>query len=179
MRRLFLVSLLLTIACRGSRDATPHRDLPLANAQPQSPDTGRRSPARAELRGNCITPGTAALRGTVRREIQLGAPGYGETPKKDRRDTIAVLILPSALTLCRDSTDRFPPVHSRRVALRAVPREILNYVSRPITVFGTLGEASFAWEYGPLVMWVDSVPALREPPSVRVATHVSPNERRR
>ena len=121
-------------------------------------------------RRDCVTAGRMALRGIVRREIQLGAPGYGENPATDRRDTIAVLILPAPLTLCPDSAvhgAQEPPVRTRRVALRTVPRAVLTMQGASVTVFGRVGEASFAWEYGPLVMWVDSVPALRTPPGAK------------
>ena len=122
--------------------------------------------------GGCVTAGRVALRGVVRREIRLGPPGYGETPATDRRDTIAVLILPAPISLCADSALHAPgepPVRDKRVALRTVPREILSLEGETVIVYGLLGEATFAWEYGPLVMRVDSVPAARVPARGRVS----------
>jgi hypothetical protein len=150
-------------------------DLALAGAQSSmSADTGSVTQP-STVRGDCVTPGKLALRGVLQREVRLGAPGYGETPKRDRRDTVVVLRLAAPLTLCPDSAEHrtaASPVHTRRIALRAgllgIPRGALA-TGRTVTVYGTLGEASFAWEYGPLVLWVDSIPALRPPKRPSVA----------
>ena len=117
-----------------------------------------------------MSAGRTALRGVVHREIELGPPGYGETPATDRRDTIAVILLPAPLVLGPDSAAHGvaePPVRTARVALRRVPRGILSLVDAEVTVYGRLEESVFVWEYGPLILRADSVPALR---NVRAAT---------
>jgi hypothetical protein len=99
--------------------------------------------------------------GTVQREIQLGPPGYGETPTTDRKDTIAVLILDREIVLCDETTNAPSDARAKRIALRRVSRDLLELQGQRVTAFGVLTEAGFVWEYGPLVMRVDSIPELR------------------
>jgi hypothetical protein len=44
-----------------------------------------------------------------------------------------------------------------------------------VTVYGVLAEASFAFEFGPIVIWVDSIPTFRGRSNERLSG-VSPNE---
>ncbi len=44
-----------------------------------------------------------SLTGTLKREVHLGPPGYGETPKHDIKETIAVLDLPASIHVTGDA----------------------------------------------------------------------------
>jgi len=100
-------------------------------------------------------------------EVRFGAPGYGEDTLEDERDTIAVLVLPKALALCADSAlhrPSDPSVPFTKVTLWHVPHQILEHVGEKTIVFGRLEETAFAFEQGPILLRVDSIPALRRSP---------------
>jgi hypothetical protein len=106
----------------------------------------------------------------LREEVHLGPPGYGENPATDERDSVVALILPVPIALCRDSMpgERRPAdLVGRRISLWHVTDSALDAIGRTVTVFGTLHEAAFAHEFGPLVIQVDSVPDLRPTPPSR------------
>jgi hypothetical protein len=165
-----LVALALVIACDGaSRRSSPESAPELAPLNTQRRDSTQKAsevPAPVSVvRGDCVTSGRVALRGTVRREVRFGAPGYGEDTLKDLRDTIAVLVLPKSLVLCADSAMHRPddrsPLRFAKVTLWHVPRSILDRVGTKLTVYGRLEEAAYAFEQGPILLRVDSIPALR------------------
>jgi hypothetical protein len=172
-RRTWVCLLPLLIACDRTAHEQPAVDLTPRNAQSSGQViTPRNAPAEVPasvVRRDCITWGRTALHGVVRQEVRFGAPGYGEDTLRDERDTIAVLVLPHTLALCPDSARHAPgdaPVPFDRVTLRYVPRAILSLQGREATVFGRLEEAGFAFEQGPILLRVDSVPELRTLPIV-------------
>jgi hypothetical protein len=168
--------LVLLGGCKPAPDRAAPDLAPLAS-QPM-PVQAKKPPQASVQRGNCVTEGAITLSGTLVREVRLGAPGYGENPSTDERDTIAVLQLQRELALCRDSVPGQPadaPLRGRRITLRNVPESVLRLTGGRVTVYGVLAEASFAFEHGPVVIWVDSIPALRERARERLS-RVSPNE---
>lgn len=143
---------------------TSTADLGLAAQQPReiasipSPQTSRLLPS------GCLSSGQTRLRGVLRKELHLGPPGYGENRATDERDTVVALILPAAISLCRDSpTDERRPsaIVDRRISLWHVTELALDAAGQTVTVYGFLHEAAYAHEFGPLVMQVDSVTDLR------------------
>jgi len=142
----------------------PPRDLALAPAATATaPATIARPPGDPAYCAQ-IWPARVAVRGQLRREVHPGPPGYGETPLQDRRDTIVVLILPAPLAVCVDSVDRpgrpaFRTV-DRLQLTRSVPRVVSGAL---VTVFGTLTPAAWGWHHTPVILEVDSIPALAPP----------------
>ena len=159
------LALVLLAGCgRHSSARTVSREL--ENAAPRQPSTESHPLVAHRDPSGCITPGRIVLRGTLRREVHLGPPGYGENPATDERDTIVALVLPKPFALCRDSTvgsARATAVVDRRVTLWHVTRSALEGIGQTVTAYGTIYEAAFLHEFGPLVLQVDSVPDLQLP----------------
>ena len=151
--------------------------LPPGDGQPSVSPLGQPS-SRA---GECVSPGMASVsvRGELRREVHLGPPGYGETPKKDARDTIVVLVLPSPLAVCVDAqsgADTATIYRATELQLRGASRTVLDHLGSTVTAFGRLSEAVWGWEYTRIVLRTDSIPELREKLPGKRASATSPNE---
>jgi hypothetical protein len=109
------------------------------------------------------------FRGTVTRQVRLGPPGYGETPKRDRRDTIIVLHLDAPLVVCADSTINSASCefrNLREVQLTGRIQGLESLVATKLTVRGVLLRAELPWHYTPVVLRIDNVlnrPTVRPP----------------
>lgn len=109
-----------------------------------------------------------ALTGRLAEEEHLGPPGYGETPSRDLRDTIPVLVLARPLHTCPldvpyaegDSTGLWVD----RIELRHVSWSARSQLGRRVTVYGTLASQTWGSDYLPVELYVDSVPDLRAVP---------------
>jgi hypothetical protein len=164
--RLFACALILAMSC-DRRSPASTAELRLAMQQPSDTASSATPASSRLLPSGCLTPGVIRLRGALRREVHFGPPGYGENPETDERDTIIALILRSPLRLWPDSAsgERRPAaISDRRITLWHVTESALDAIGKTVTVYGFLHEASFAHEFGPLVMQVDSIPDLRPLP---------------
>ena len=140
----FLLALTIASAC----------DRPKEKAEPL--ETARR------LTCLPLWPIHLALEGTLGTEPHLGPPGYGETPAQDRRDTIVVLRLNKSVKVCGGADTTAVTVSKIQIGGYAGP--MTPGIGSRVTVFGTLRPAVFGWHYLPIVMTVDSIPALRAGP---------------
>jgi len=113
-----------------------------------------------------LLPIRIVLDGTLRAEVHLGPPGYGETPKLDQRDTITVLELNSGVAVCPDLglAPKSGPVRVTAIQLAGVSVAVLRSLAQHVTVFGGLTRAVLPRDYLPVVLWVDSIPALERMP---------------
>jgi hypothetical protein len=154
-----IAALILAVSCRDRRAETA-RDLTLI---PSPPPNGRsvQRPHSPDCVG--LWPERVRVRGTLSREIHLGPPGYGETPNRDRKDSIVVLTLPDAVTICGDSTitGRSASVRTDRFQVTGHAREALDHIGQQVTVFGSLTPAVWGWHYLKIILEADSIPALR------------------
>jgi hypothetical protein len=108
----------------------------------------------------------------------LGPPGYGETPAKDERDTIVVLVLPIALKVCivpRPRSDTGSIYAATRLQLRGAPRTVLEHIGNTVTVFGKLSEAVWGGEFTRIVLYTDSIPEIRRRPAASVGSAMLTN----
>jgi hypothetical protein len=157
--------LLATSACKAERSGD-ERDLTLL---PSDSAAGVPRTRSLPSRPDCVSqaPQHVSLRGTVQREVRLGPPGYGETPARDRRDTILVLVAARAVPVCSDpEIDSEAPAIIRAGRLQLVGRlDPRRYaVGDTVVVYGRFGQASYGWHYTPVVLYVDSIPAGRSSP---------------
>lgn len=128
--------------------------------QSRSPADSARTLGRSSGLG-CLAlqPEQVTLRGVVRKEQRLGAPGYGETPKLDKKDTILVLRADDSVSVCADTTSRQDAKLSglRDIQLMGHVDNIDALLGQEITVRGTLFVAELAWQYTPVVLRVDQL----------------------
>ena len=160
------------LAC-SPREEARDRDIelspqpsPFASTTPRPADTVRFGSDAAG--GQCfrLVPARHALTGVLRREMHLGPPGYGETPAEDAQDTIVVLELPTELPVCADTAGGLPDspvVRSQRLQLVGRVGAVRGRRGDTVTVYGRLEQRTWGWHYTPLVLLVDSIPALRGP----------------
>ena len=159
-----LIGVLAGAGCRDRPAATP-RDVTLGSAS-TTPDRPLMAPPPPGDPSRCaqVWPAHVAIRGRLQHEVHPGSPGYGETPKLDRPDTVLVLALPVPLAVCVDSVDRSGQpavVEVRRLQLNRAPGTAP--AAAPVTVYGTLTRAAYGWHYTAVVLEVDSIPALVPP----------------
>ena len=115
-----------------------------------------------------LDPAGSVIRGALRLEVHLGPPGYGETPTRDERDTVTVLVLPTPLRVCGDTAatnavGRAGSTELRRFQLVGVPKEIWANVNDTVIAYGVLRLREMGWHFTPVVFWVDSIPDLKPP----------------
>jgi hypothetical protein len=119
------------------------------------------------------------LRGLVTQQLRSGPPGYGETPKLDKRDTILVLRLGADINVCVGvhGAAADSPRGVREIQLTGHVDDIRSRLNTTVTVRGELLRAELAWHYTPIVFRVEEVVgAVSRPPSVS-ATHQKPSQR--
>ena len=150
--------LALALAC-GDRKSEPEPDLALI---PNPPSTGQ--PVQRPHAPDCVGlwPERVQLHGTISVEVHPGPPGYGETPARDRRDSIVVLTIAAPLAVCRDSnvTNSVRPVKTARFQVTGYAHEALSHPGRHVTVFGSLTPAVWGWHYLKVILEADSIPEL-------------------
>jgi hypothetical protein len=141
---------------------------------------------REAQRSNCLPlwPVRLTLTGTLAREVHLGPPNYGENPATDEKDSIVVLRLSKPITACGDANaDRADTSrHVGKVQLIKAPHAVLSNLGASVNVVGTLQHAVRGWHFLPIIMYVDSIPGLKERPASRISdgsSHASLNERLR
>jgi hypothetical protein len=172
-----MVAIALTITALGCADRSPDSS--------SHADSGERSAPKPETRRDssvAIAPpsdtcarfeGTeAALRGVVTQQLRSGPPGYGETPKLDKRDTILVLRLDTAINVCAGAfgTDARTTNGVREIQLTGHVDDIRSRLNTTVTVRGELLRAELAWHYTPIVFHVEEVVgAVDRIPSISVA----------
>ena len=173
-----LVTALAVLACPSSRrDSQPRRNLTFLKIQPphSTPiDTTLQSIADTT---HCLRqmPARVVARGRLRKEVHLGPPGYGETPQRDERDTIVVLVLPRSIPVCAvpHRGDTVAVVHASALQLVYAPRNVLDHMGEEFTVYGRLEEAVWGWHFTNVVLHVDSIPDLPGKPSPQAARTLS------
>jgi hypothetical protein len=109
----------------------------------------------------------------LKQEVHLGPPGYGETPERDKRDTIVVLALDTSITVCGDES--LGPKEPRqyrvqRVQLIGNAGTATTHVGASVLVFGGLSRATWGWQFTDVVLGVDSIPELMEGRAARRLT---------
>ena len=162
---ILLVTGLAVLACPSSgRNSQPPRNITLLETHPPHStqlDTALQSIADTT---HCLRqmPARVVARGRLRKEVHLGPPGYGETPERDERDTIVVLVLPTSISVCSDPLrgDTVPVVHSSALQLVYAPRKVLDHTGEEFTVYGRLEQAVWGWHFTNVVLHVDSIPDL-------------------
>ena len=154
-----VVALLLALSCGARRSEKP-KDLALA-PRPAAPG-GSMQPSLDSVNCVALWPKLVRLRGTLSREIHLGPPGYGETPTRDRKDSIVVLTIPSAVRICGDSgtTGSSASVATDRFQVTGHAREALDHEGEQVTVYGSLTPAVWGWHYLKIILEADSIPDL-------------------
>src|SRR5215218_2608768 len=147
-----IVGVLAVAACRDRAAPTP-RDVSLGPAS-TTPDRPLVTlPPGDPTRCAQLWPAHVAVRGWLHHEVHLGPPGYAETPRQDRRDTVLVLAFPAPLVVCVDSVDRpgRPAVVGvSRIQLNRSPAEAP--ANAQVTVVGTMMPAAYGWHYTPVVL---------------------------
>lgn len=150
------------VACRGESRGVPlaarGSTTVAATAPGKSADTATQQAAIAPP--PCLPEGTqVVLDGPLAREVHLGPPGYGETPARDRRDTITVVMLKHDLVLCADPDARSDTaaVHARRIQLMGKGPSVNAHWGFDATVYGRVGAAVFGFQFTPVIVYVDSV----------------------
>lgn len=147
-------------ACSGRTERTSLTDsLALGSDRtPVMPDSERTRSVEKRVDCMALPIEDVGLKGRVRKEIRLGPPGYGETPLKDKRDTILVLRLQTPITTCLDTTatSRRSVATVAEVQLTGKVDQSRIWIGREMTVYGTVQRAELAWHYLPVIVRVDS-----------------------
>lgn len=110
-----------------------------------------------------LLPARVELDGSPQLQTFAGPPGYGETPARDEIDSVVVLSLDSAITICADAGGRFsaaahPETRATVVQLLRAPRAVLGRLGYPARVYGRLGYAELGPHFTEVVCYVDSIP---------------------
>ena len=160
------------VVCVAACSDAPKED-PIVQLLPRGPASGQDSVAAiARSRdvvadSSCVplSPYRVSLTGILRREVHLGAPGYGESPERDERDTILVLELPQDIPVCPDLTQskHDSVAHVSRVQLTGDARDGFDALGSRVTAFGALSRAVWPTDFLPVGLRTDSIPALRKP----------------
>ena len=167
----------------GCSDHSGRRNVPMR----ESTDASRFSPprgfdsTRAEGTVKCerLESTDVTLCGTVTTQVRLGAPGYGETPRRDRKGTIIVLHTELPLILCDDSTGDMGSGKFRNlrdVQLTGRVAGLQSRVPTTVVVRGTLLRAELPWHYTPVVLRVEELlnqPAIKRPTRTAAIRKVS------
>src|SRR5258708_6462662 len=101
-----LVALIAWIPSCSERSSDIHR-APAHSSGLDSASSVVGAPRRDTVTlGPClpVQPSKLWLSGTLKQEVRLGPPGYGETPERDEKDTILVLHLDAPVRVCADNT---------------------------------------------------------------------------
>jgi hypothetical protein len=140
------------------------------------------STMESTIHERCIALPSTGVRlvGSVRQEARLGPPGYGETPTRDKRDTIFVLRLDSPITVCGDTT-----LKPKQASIDSVIEvQLTGHVEGidfrrggKITVEGTISRAELPWHYLPVVFGVDRVPGVSTKPPRIASKNAGPESR--
>ena len=154
----------LAVAALGDRPTPVPRDLSLAPAATTPERALVTSPSGDPARCAQVWPARVAVRGRLQQEVDAGPPGYGETPRQDRRDTLLVLVLPAPLAVCVDSVDRPDRpavVQVSRIQLGRSP--VRAPIGTVVIVYGALAPRTWGGHRTPVVLEVDSIPGPRLP----------------
>lgn len=172
-----MVAIALTITALGCADRS-------ADSSSSDPHSGERSAPKPEARRDSsvvVAPPSdtcarfegaeMALRGVVTQQVRSGPPGYGETPKLDKRDTILVLRLDTAIKMCAGAPGTDAHTSGvREIQLTGHVDDIRSRLNTIVTVRGELLRAELAWHYTPIVFRVEEVVgAGSRIPSISVA----------
>ena len=157
-RLLRMSGLLLLAAAAGCEPGARMVD----RAQSRNSTVVQVLPESAVVIRGCAPMDTAlvALTGTVDREEHLGPPGYGETPRLDERDTVLVIVLPRAIAVCVEGSDRTADSESlsvRRLQVTGRFGQLRGHVGDEVTVFGRLFRADLGWHFTDVLIRVDSI----------------------
>lgn len=155
-------------ACSSEADRIPEPDRPAPEpaVSQSSPDSTRTNSARQKANCVALPISDVRLTGRVQREVKLGPPGYGDTPARDKRDTILVLRLDEPISACPDTalkprSSKVSVVADVQLTGHVDPNRMP--VEGRVTVYGTVQRAELAWHYMPVIMRVDSIPGALVP----------------
>ncbi len=157
-----LVALVAWIPSCSERSSDVHR----TSARSSRPDSA--SPVGATPRSDTtpalaclpVQPSKLWLSGTLRQEVRLGPPGYGETPGRDERDTILVLLLDAPVRVCADNTPgaRHSAVDSiSALQLSGSIGGLSSHVDERIDVMGSLFHADFGPQFTAVLIEVERI----------------------
>ena len=163
IRPIVVIGLAVLVAC-NRRDSSPG-DLTLA-AQQKIDRRLDRVPQVDTGNGRCLPlwPAHGRLSGTVKKELKLGPPGYGETPAIDERFTVFVLQLDQSVDVCADTAS------GARLLQRAKAMQLIGAidtvalkraVGHRLEVFGSLRRAVWGTDFVDPLIRVDSIPRLQ------------------
>jgi hypothetical protein len=114
--------------------------------------------------GDCLPPWPATVRlsGVVNTETRLGPPGYGETPSRDKKITIFVLHLSTAVDVCPDTTSgvlhpALDGVVAMQLTGRLDPVAMKRENGLRLTVDGTLHRQTWGTDFTEVLVRVDSI----------------------
>lgn len=174
---LVVLALLGDGACKAVRDAEPRNleRLPMREHVPPRPTPHVLAALGKDSLGNpCVRlePAGVAIQGQLLTEVHVGPPGYGETPAADERDTVVVVQARAPLRVCADTAAvaAATPGSSAEITrfqLQGVSAAVWSHIGEIVTVYGALQVREWGAHFTPIILWVDSIPALRAPPIVR------------
>jgi hypothetical protein len=137
---------------------------------PPVPEGGAKDSAPQACRP--LSPSRVQLSGTLRTEERLGPPGYGETPERDGRLTIYLLVLDEEVDVCAELDGNRSPMRKdvRRVQLtgNVDPNLLRRNVGRRVLVHGSLSHRSWGTDFTDVVLLAESL-RLLEPKPARAA----------
>lgn len=116
-------------------------------------------PASARDPGDCLHYGREPVRlaGEVVLRSFAGPPGYGETPKIDRKEVQALLRLSEAICVGADADD---PAEAEQREITLIPmhgENLRRLRNRAVEVRGRLMHASTGHHHTPLLLVVDDI----------------------
>jgi len=143
------------VSCRGS--AVLLSGCPVACTAQKGPPTRTAPPYRYDTAG-------VRLEGTLSERKEYGPPGYGETPAKDKRETIFVLKLSSPVSVQpaanaeASGSASLDPVKNVGEVQLFIPRpqvaNVRKLLGKVVVAVGTLNEAAAPSQY--TKVWLDT-----------------------
>jgi hypothetical protein len=176
----FTVTILLAPGCRHKSDHTSRERV--IRLLPDQGTASRREPRPLVIPtpGECVPLRTVAVRltGQMQEIHKFGPPGFGETPKEDVRLTIVLLRVTEPLDTCAGTFG-----DASQSALKGLSEIQLDGLDPSLAkvalgaivdVYGWLDPGTSSNDFTKIVLWVDSIPALKHPDNLHApASHLS------